>query len=64
VSEFTALCKNPKAPLVTRLGLVIDVSALGSGLGAGSGGSGLVGVALALFAIVADLLHAQAGAKP
>jgi hypothetical protein len=51
VSEFTALCTNPKAPLVDGLAWVFGVSALGSALGAGSTVSGLIGVALALFAI-------------
>jgi hypothetical protein len=48
VSEFTAFCTNPKAPLVAWLGWVV---ALGSALGAGSVASGLIGVALDLFAI-------------
>jgi len=51
VSEFTALCTNPKAPLLTGLGWVVGVPAIRLTLGAGSGGSGLTGVALALFAI-------------
>jgi hypothetical protein len=51
VSEFTALCTNPKAPLVAGLGWVAGVSALESALGAGSVVSGLTGVAFALFAI-------------
>ena len=51
VSEFTALCTNPKVPLVAGLGWVVGVSALGSALGAGLVVSGLTDVALALFAI-------------
>jgi hypothetical protein len=51
VSEFTAFCTNPKAPLVAWLGWVVGVTALGSALGAGSVASGLIGVALGLFAI-------------
>jgi hypothetical protein len=51
VSEFTALCTNPKAPLVAGLGWVVGVTALGSPIGARSVASGLIGVALALFAI-------------
>jgi hypothetical protein len=51
VSEFTALCTNPKAPLVAGLGWVVGVTALGSAVGAGSVVSELTGVPLALFAI-------------
>jgi hypothetical protein len=51
VSEFTALCTNPKGPLDAGLGWVVGVSVLGSALGAGPVVSGLIGVALALFAI-------------
>ena len=36
MSEFTALCTNPKAPLLAGLGWVVGVTALGSALGAGS----------------------------
>ena len=51
VSEFTALCTNPKAPLVAGLGWVVGVTALGSPIRAGSVWNGLAGIALALFAI-------------
>jgi hypothetical protein len=51
VSEFTALCTNPKAPLVAGLGWIVCVTALGSAVGAGSVANGLIVVALALFAI-------------
>jgi hypothetical protein len=51
VSEFTAFCTNAKAPFVTGLGWVAGFSAIRSALVAGPGGSGLIGVALALFAI-------------
>jgi len=51
VSEFTALSTNPKATLVPGLDWVVGVTALGSALGAGSVASGLIGVALDLFAI-------------
>ena len=52
VSEFTALCTSPKGPaLVTGLGWVVGVSALGSAIGAGLVLVGFTGDALALFAI-------------
>jgi hypothetical protein len=51
LSEFIALCTNPKAPVVATLGWVGGVTALGSAVGAGSVASGLIGVALDLFAI-------------
>jgi hypothetical protein len=51
VSEFTALCTNPKVPLLAGLGWVVGASALGSAIGAGSVVSELTGVPLALFAI-------------
>ena len=48
VSEFTALCTNPKVPLVAWLGWVVGVSALGSALGAGLAVSGLTNLRLVL----------------
>jgi hypothetical protein len=51
VSEFTALCTNPKAPLLAGLDWVVGVTALGSPIGARSVVSELTGIPLALFAI-------------
>jgi hypothetical protein len=51
VSEFTALCTNPKAPLIAGLGWVVGVAVLGSPIGAGSVLIGLTGIAFASFAI-------------